>query len=353
MKRFAFLLLGGLLFAAPAFAAPLHDLQIAPDDITLEPAHSIARQQVHIYATVHNVGTGDTEATLEFYDGDRKIVTKAVSARAGGRPDEIWALWTPMSQGDHLLRVRIVSDSDTPDENPDNNVVTLDTYADVDTDGDGVPDQVDLDDDNDGVLDVNDQFPLDPTRSKDTDGDGIDDKVDTDIDNDGLTNAQEIAMGTDPTRRDTDGDGVGDKEDLYPLDPRRWRIEPVKAVTPPPAPAPTPKVAPIVAKPVVTKPSSSTISPSIAPSAPTQAPLDALVVPTSSLPSTPSSAPSVATSSVAVAVPEDTLKKEPEVVAAASEKDEEGGGMTIPVLIGLAAVSGAVGVGFLLKSRAS
>ena len=107
MKRFAFLLLGGFLFATPVFAAPLHDLQIASDDITLEPAHPIARQQVHIYATVHNIGTGDTEATLEFYDGDRKIATKAVSARVGGRPDEIWALWTPMSQGNHLLRVRI------------------------------------------------------------------------------------------------------------------------------------------------------------------------------------------------------------------------------------------------------
>lgn len=350
MKRFAFLLLSGFLFATPAFAAPLHDLQIAPEDITLEPANPIARQSVRIYATVHNIGTGDTEATLEFYDGDRKIVTKAVSARVGGRPDEIWALWTPMSEGNHLLRVRIVSDSDTPDENPGNNVVTVDTYADIDTDADNVPNRIDLDDDNDGVLDANDQFPLDPTRSKDTDGDGIDDKVDTDIDNDGLTNAEEARLGTDPTRRDTDGDGVGDKEDLYPLDPKRWRVEPVKVVSPPPTPAPTPKPVAVIAKPVSTKtsPGPTTVSPSAVAQAPVE-PLPGELVASNQ----PSSEVPVVLTPSSTTVSTDTFKKEPEAVAAASEKEGESGGATIPILIGLAVVSGVVGVGFLLKSRTS
>lgn len=35
----------------------------------------------------------------------------------------------------------------------------------VDTDGDGLPDAIDPDDDNDGVLDVNDEYPLDPART--------------------------------------------------------------------------------------------------------------------------------------------------------------------------------------------
>ncbi len=49
---------------------------------------------------------------------------------------------------------------------------------DLDTDGDGIPDSEDPDDDNDGVLDINDAFPKDPTESADSDGDGIGDNSD-------------------------------------------------------------------------------------------------------------------------------------------------------------------------------
>ncbi|MDQ7083908.1 MAG: Ig-like domain-containing protein [Sulfurovum sp.] len=42
----------------------------------------------------------------------------------------------------------------------------------LDTDKDGLPDTIDPDDDGDGVLDVNDAFPLDPNEWIDTDGDG-------------------------------------------------------------------------------------------------------------------------------------------------------------------------------------
>jgi len=44
----------------------------------------------------------------------------------------------------------------------------------------------DDDDDNDGVLDIHDAFPLDPTEWLDTDGDGIGDNADWDDDNDGV-----------------------------------------------------------------------------------------------------------------------------------------------------------------------
>lgn len=50
-----------------------------------------------------------------------------------------------------------------------------------DTDSDGIPDSIDTDDDNDGVLDVNDAFPLDPTESRDSDGDGIGDNGDVGV----------------------------------------------------------------------------------------------------------------------------------------------------------------------------
>ena len=51
---------------------------------------------------------------------------------------------------------------------------------------DGTPDEFDLDDDGDGIPDVSDTFPLNPSESKDTDGDGIGDNSDLDDDNDGF-----------------------------------------------------------------------------------------------------------------------------------------------------------------------
>jgi len=79
-------------------------------------------------------------------------------------------------------------------------LTTLDTCI-VDSDGDGIPDDIDPDDDNDGVLDINDAFPFDPTESSDTDGDGVGDNAD--------------AFPNDPTETsDADNDGVGDNADI-------------------------------------------------------------------------------------------------------------------------------------------
>ena len=47
----------------------------------------------------------------------------------------------------------------------------------IDTDSDGNPDLVDLDDDNDGTLDDLDAFPLDDTENTDTDGNGVGDNL--------------------------------------------------------------------------------------------------------------------------------------------------------------------------------
>ena len=51
----------------------------------------------------------------------------------------------------------------------------------VDVDGDGVGDVADPDDDNDGVADADDPFPLDPTEWEDQDRDGIGDNADDDV----------------------------------------------------------------------------------------------------------------------------------------------------------------------------
>jgi hypothetical protein len=60
-----------------------------------------------------------------------------------------------------------------------------------------------VDSDGDGVPDLTDDFPSDPTESVDTDDDGVGNNADD----------------------DDDGDGVADSTDAYPYDPTRWETE--------------------------------------------------------------------------------------------------------------------------------
>lgn len=95
----------------------------------------------------------------------------------------------------------------------------------LDTDNDGLGNNLDPDDDNDGISDELDLFPLDPTRGADlsggtdSDNDGISDEQDAfpndgeeimDSDQDGIGNNQD---------NDDDNDGVLDGKDMNPLDP--------------------------------------------------------------------------------------------------------------------------------------
>ena len=91
-----------------------------------------------------------------------------------------------------------------------------------------------IDTDSDGVPDVDDAFPLDPTESRDSDGDGTGDNSDAfpndateiaDSDGDG-TGDNADAFPDDPTEiADSDGDGFGDNSDAFPNDPNRWENE--------------------------------------------------------------------------------------------------------------------------------
>lgn len=62
----------------------------------------------------------------------------------------------------------------------------------IDTDSDGIADNIDLDDDNDGFPDIEDAFPLDTSESVDTDGDGIGNNADEDDDNDLVLDSDDI-----------------------------------------------------------------------------------------------------------------------------------------------------------------
>ena len=87
----------------------------------------------------------------------------------------------------------------------------------VDTDHDGIPDDIDPDDDNDGVPDTEDAFPLDPKESVDTDHDGIGNNADPDDDNDGvLDGADNCPLVANPDQADDDRDGIGDLCDPTP-----------------------------------------------------------------------------------------------------------------------------------------
>ncbi len=74
----------------------------------------------------------------------------------------------------------------------------------IDTDGDGLPDGVEI------------LLGLDPLRA-DTNNNGVTDGQE-DADGDGLRNAYEIEFGLNPLRRDTNGNGVGDGEEDRDLD---------------------------------------------------------------------------------------------------------------------------------------
>ena len=91
----------------------------------------------------------------------------------------------------------------------------------VDTDGDGISDSVDTDSDNDLILDQDEtgdsdgdgirdsEEPQGSDIQTDTDGDGVHDGLDLDDDNDGIIDSLEGAG-----RIDTDNDGIVDSRDL-------------------------------------------------------------------------------------------------------------------------------------------
>jgi predicted flap endonuclease-1-like 5' DNA nuclease len=83
----------------------------------------------------------------------------------------------------------------------------------IDSDVDGTPDATDTDDDNDGVTDIFDAFPTDPSEDTDTDSDNIGDNADPDDDNDGVLDIDDPFPLDETEFADNDLDGIGDNAD--------------------------------------------------------------------------------------------------------------------------------------------
>jgi outer membrane protein OmpA-like peptidoglycan-associated protein len=82
-----------------------------------------------------------------------------------------------------------------------------DQFAPVDSDGDGLPNYLDLDADDDGIQDSYE-------RNIDTDGDSIPDYIDTDSDSDNIPDFQEADNLPPETGNDADSDGIDDAFDV-------------------------------------------------------------------------------------------------------------------------------------------
>ncbi len=99
--------------------------------------------------------------------------------------------------------------------NPNFGVFSQDTEDSADSDGDEltIPE-------NERIIDVYLYIPFLQNPAGDRDGDGVPDEIDldpddpnSDSDNDGVSDNQERLNGTDPLNPDTDGDGINDDED--------------------------------------------------------------------------------------------------------------------------------------------
>lgn len=198
--------------------------QEASGDLSLEgnirsKDHVLAEKVVRIYATVKNNSGEDLLGTVKFYDEIKGVfigVDQPVSV-VGGQTDDVFVDWNPGPTGTKNISARIIP-WNLEGDNKANNKISTKIYVDIDSDGDGLPNQKDPDDDNDETKDAEDAFPLDPDESADSDEDGMGNNEDTDDDNDGVMDIQDL-FPTDPKEAlDKDEDGVGDNQDKFPED---------------------------------------------------------------------------------------------------------------------------------------
>ena len=208
--NFVYLLAGGQLFVGRylRFAGgvpPAIDLEVLADE-------AVAGAPLDIVASVSD-GVGVAEVVF---------LANGVELLRDRVPPYEAVLIPAESTGEIVVEARAIDFEGLSATTGEVRILTSDG---VDSDGDGIPDEIELrlwgtdpsSPDTDG-----DQLPdgleialvpcLDPTLG-DTDDDGSPDLFE-DCDDDGLSNGRELAIGLDPGSRDQDGDGIDDASEL-------------------------------------------------------------------------------------------------------------------------------------------
>ena len=169
------------------------DLGIRQEDIRFskEKNNMIVGEKIRVYASVYNNSDNDASGYLSFYENNENnlLGSVEVSVIAGGYYDEVYTDFIVPSENFRIL-VKLLS-TVPADTNSSNDFILTDKII----------------------------------AQGDNDGDGLGDNIDPDDDNDTLTDENEASIGTNKDNQDTDGDGVIDPEDEFPLDPNKSKAE--------------------------------------------------------------------------------------------------------------------------------
>lgn len=194
-----FLGLGSFSFSVQA-ASP--DLSVSANNITFSEDTLIAGDSIRIYAKIKNQGDIDVAGQVSFYQGPILIGKSQVVSVVTGSSDDVYIDYV-LPNGSFNIRA-VIQGQNPEDINPNNDTAITPLYeALADTDGDTITDE-------------SDNCPEEANADQlDVDADDIGDVCDS----------------------DTDGDGVANLEDYNPNDPSITSAPVVNE--PQPAPAPT------------------------------------------------------------------------------------------------------------------
>jgi len=168
-----------------AHAATQPHVGFAPESVWFSKDPFFAGDDITLFTFVINCREEKIEGTVSFLNNKETIAEAPFSLQGGCDAKVVRANWQ-VPEGEHAISAEIsraiIAESGEDMLLVRSSLSAITRVAKVDTDGDGVPDDVDADDDNDGI-----------------------------------TDKAEIAQNTDPLNSDTDGDGTPDNKDAQPL----------------------------------------------------------------------------------------------------------------------------------------